>query len=357
MTRRVQLFIGTKNGLFRCDSDEKRQTWRLSGPFLPGWTISALDVDPGPRGRIRAATAHLAYGPSIRISDDAGESWTEVLDSPRFDGRGQETVNQIWRIVSSKALFYCGVDDAALFSSDDGLFWTEVTSLSRFLDRGERPVRAGRPIDSVVVDAMDPGRLWVGHRRSGVYRTRDQGETWERCDDGLPPIVSLMGDPTIPGLLFAQTANGMFRSVNGGDSWQRADRGLPSRFGFALHAPGHRVAYTVPLESQTERHPHGGRLTVYRTTDGGENWAPLAPIVERHYYAGVLRDGLETDALDPLGLYVGTTAGEVFFSTDGGASWSKFPEGFARITVVKARVVGAEDKSAGRREAVKGARR
>ena len=293
---------------------------------MPGWTISALDVDPGPQGRIRAATAHLAYGPSIRISDDAGESWTEVLDSPRFDGHGQETVNQIWRIVSSKALFYCGVDDAALFSSDDGLFWTEVTSLSRFLDRGERPVRAGRPIDSVVVDAMDPGRLWVGHRRSGVYRTRDQGETWERCDDGLPPIVSLMGDPTIPGLLFAQTANGMFRSVNGGDSWQRADRGLPSRFGFALHAPGHRVAYY-----RAAREPDGAP-SPRRPLDGlpydgrWRNWAPLAPIVERHYYAGVLRDGLETDALDPLGLYVGTTAGEVFFRRTAALRGLSFPK-------------------------------
>lgn len=345
MTTRVQLFIGTKNGLFRYDSDEARRDWVLSGPFLPGWTISALSIDPGPDGRILAATSHLAYGPSIRVSDDAGESWTELLESPRFDGNRDETVNQIWRIIAyapsglmRPSAYYCGVDDAALFHSSDGLSWREVTSLSEVLSRESAPYRAGRPIDSIVIDPSDESRLWIGHRRCGVYRTHNRGESWERCDHGLPPIVSLMGDPTSSGLLFAQTAEGMYSSQDGGTTWQRGDRGLPSRFGFALHTPGAETAYTVPLQSQTERHAYGGRLAVYRSADAGISWAPLAPIVERHYFAGVLRDGLETDALDPLGIYVGTTAGEIFRSTDGGESWSKFDEGFTRITIVKARV-------------------
>lgn len=342
---RVQLFVGTKNGLFRYDSDDGRRTWRLSGPFLPGWTISALFIDPAHGRRILAATCHLAYGPSIRVSEDAGETWTELLHSPRFDGRGPETVHQIWRIAGGSpfsSAYYCGVEDAGLFASTDGLSWSEVGSLSEFLDRQSKPARAGRPVDSIAFDPGDPGRVWVGHRRCGVYRTRDAGKSWERCDDGLPPVVSLVGDLQVSGLLFAQTAEGMFRSVDGGDTWQRAGRGLPSRFGFALHATGGGAAYTVPLESQTERHACGGRLAVYRTIDGGESWVPLAPIEERHYYAGVLRDGLESDGLDPLELYVGTTAGEVFRSPDGGASWSKFDEGFSRITVVKARVVKGE---------------
>ena len=98
-----------------------------------------------------------------------------------------------------------------------------------------------------------------------MYRTDDAGESWQRCDDSLPPIVSLMGDPGNPGHLYAQTAEGMFRSTDGAASWQRADRGLPSRFGFALHALGGGAVYTVPLQSQTERHAYGGRLTVYRS--------------------------------------------------------------------------------------------
>ena len=315
VTTRVQLFVGTKNGLFRYDSDESRDTWRLSGPFLPGWTITALYVDPGPGGRLIAATKHLAYGPSIRVSHDAGESWQELVESPRFAGSQGYTVNQIWRITCTLSktprgassdrpqppvAYYCGTDDAALFRSlDAGIAWRELTSLSQELDRHGATYRAGRPIDSIVVDPSDGRRLWVAHRRSGVYRTHDAGESWQRCDDGLPPIVSLMGDPTEPGLLYAQTADGMFRSTDGATSWERANRGLPSRFGFALHAAGSGRVYTIPLQSQTERHVYGGRLRVYRSVDAGASWAPLSDLSEHLYYAGVLRDGLATDALGP----------------------------------------------------------
>lgn len=339
--KRTQLFIGTKNGLFRYDSDETRKEWSLSGPFLPGWTLSALHIDPQAHHRLVAATCHLAYGPSIRVSEDSGESWRELEGSPRFRGSDERTVQQIWRIAASasQAIYYAGVEDAGLFTgSDGGTWWQEVDSLSRHLDEAPGFVRRGVPVDSIVVDPQDDQRLWVATRRSGVFRTVDGGGTWRACDNGLPNIVMMTGDPQRPGVLYAQTTGGMFRSLDGADSWERADAGLPSRFGFALHVSAQGDVYTVPLESQTERHVKGGRLQVYRSTNTAERWEPLSGGLPTHpYYAGVLRDGLDTDDLDPNGIYFGTTAGEVFLSNDCGESWTQLPQTFARITVVRAR--------------------
>src|SRR5690606_24744833 len=115
----------------------------------------------------------------------------------------------------------------------------------------------------------------------------------------------------------------------GGDTWERSDRGLPSRFGFAVHVARPGTVYTVPLESETERHVKAGALRVFASTDGGGTWSSRSDgLPERHYYAGVLRDGLESDELEPHGLYLGTTSGELFASSDAGAHWTRLPESF-----------------------------
>ncbi len=335
---RVQLFVGTKNGLFRYDSDDGRETWQLSGPFLPGWTLSALHVDPVGGRRLIAATCHLAYGPSIRISEDRGETWRELAGSPRYLATGPYTVQQIWRIAAAGETYFAGVEDAGLFTShDDGESWTESEALSHHLDQTADFARKGVPIDSFVSDPHNPERLWVAARRSGVFRSADGGRTWSACDDGLPNVVMMAGDRRRSNLLYAHTTGGLFRSVDGADSWERADSGLPSRFGFALHIDGGGDALTVPLESQTERHVKGARLRVFRLRVATGRWEALERGLPTHpYYAGVLRDGVHTDTLQPYGIYVGTTAGEVFLSNDSGESWRQLPQTFARITFVRA---------------------
>lgn len=342
----VQLFIGTKNGLFRYDSDASRTHWQLSGPFLPGWTISALYVDTGPRGLLFAATSHLAYGPSIRVSEDAGQSWHELLDSPRYGTGQNRTVNQIWRIVAAGSgesnTYYAGVDDAGLFrSADGGQAWHEVAPLSRHLDEALPHLdRSGVVLDSIVVDPASPHTLWVGVRRTGLFRSTDAGESWAACHTGLPPLVMLSGDPLRTNVLYAQTTAGLFGSRDGGHTWQRADHGLPGSFSFCLHVARNGDVYSVPLESQTQRHVKGGRLRVYRSSDAGQTWVSCSRGLPRHpYYAGVLRDGLDTDDLSPTGVYLGTTAGEVFVSRDGSETWEQLPESFARITTVRVRVL------------------
>lgn len=301
----------------------------------------------GAKGPMIAATSHLAYGPSIRISEDHGDKWHEMLNSPRFSAKSERTVDQIWHITetNSPKKLYAGTGQAALFQSDDGgTTWNEVISFSQFL-KGSNDERNGAsgdmPVDSIVAvpgKAQEPPRVWVAQRRTGVFRSLDGLKTWQRADEGLPPIVSLTGDPKGT-YLYAQTAEGMFRSSDGGDRWQPAGKDLPSRFGFALMSPAEGEAYTVPLESQTERHAAGGRLRVYRTTNAGVSWHPLEQGLPTHpYYAGVLRGGLTYDELEPMGLYLGTTAGEIFYSPDRGNMWRKLPQSFTRITVVRTRV-------------------
>lgn len=347
--KRVQLFVGTKNGLFRFDADEDRRSWRLSGPFLPGWTISALHVPPRSNGQILAATCHLAYGPTIRESADHGETWRQFIGSPRYsesiEGGERYSVKQVWTIAAADEgqTYFAGVDDAGIFASaDGGSTWREVPAFAKAFSALPHNRRSGVAVDSIAVDQGDPKRIWVSARRSGVFRSTDGGASFERCDAGLPDIVMLAQNPRRPDELYAQTAKGMYRTTDGGNTWNPDFAGLPSRFGFALHVASDGTAYTVPLESQTERHVKGGRLQVYRKVQDGANWEPLsAGLPEHPYYAGVLRSSLHTDDLDPHGVYFGTTAGEVFASSDAGATWQRLPGGFARITTLQARVIEA----------------
>lgn len=347
----VQLFVGTKNGLYRFDSDETRRSWRVNGPFLPGWTISALHCSPAPDRRLLAATCHLAYGATIRESTDHGETWRQFVGSPRYHGSEEPdresgtrySVKQVWTIAAAgpraPETYFAGVEDAGLFASGDGgSTWREVRSFAERFAALPHARRSGTPVDTVIVDQSDPDRMWISARRSGVFRTRDAGHSWDSCDVGLPDIVMLAQHPDRPDELYAQTAKGIYHTTTAGNSWSPASLGLPSRFGFALHVAPDGTAYTIPLESQTERHVHGGRLRVYRRCDGHDTWEALDAGLPTHpYFAGVLRTSLDSDGLDPHGIYFGTTAGEVFVSNDAGMHWLRLPEGFARITTVRVR--------------------
>ena len=359
MSSRVLLFVGTSKGLFVYSADRSRRFWNVEGPYLPGWEVTTLRLDPRRGPRLFAGTTSYPYGATIRVSDDFGESWKQVPAGPAYDGKAGGKLNRIWQIVpgheSEPDTLFAGVDEAGLFvSRDAGETWSPVDALNRHPTRGHWfPGAGGLCLHTILIDRADARRMWVGISAVGVFRSVDGGASWEVRNTGLPPVVTdappselgrcvhrMVLDPERPDTLYQQYHRGVFRSGDGADTWEAIENGLPGNFGFpmAVTAAGH--LFVIPLESDEVRMVRDGQLHVFRSSDRGRTWELLGNgLPAADCYVGVLRDAMDVDPLDPAGVYFGTTMGQVFASASNGNSWVQLPGQLPRVLSVRAWVV------------------
>lgn len=354
-SRKVVLLIGTVKGVFLYHSDERREDWRLTGPHLGGWEVFSVAGDPR-QNRILVGTDHFETGPTLRTSSDAGATWSPIECDPRFAEGTPGELKHLWQLVpgapSEPGVWYAGADDAALFvSRDDARTWTELSGLTRHETRPRwMPGFGGLCLHSIVVDPRHPQRLWVAISAVGIFRSEDGGRTWVLRNEGLhnvaPEFVSdpIMGrcvhklvlDPETPDTLYIQYHGGVFKSTDGADTWVRISAGLPHDFGFPLAISRRRDLFVVPLLADTNRVVPDGALKVWRSRDQGRSWRALTNgLPQQEHFVGVLRDAMTTDPFTPAGVYLGTTAGEIFRSADDGDSWARLPGQFPRITNLK----------------------
>ncbi len=355
--RKLVLLIGTVKGVFLYHSDERRKTWKLTGPHLGGWEIFSVCGDSR-NGRILVGGEHFSTGPTIRVSSDLGVTWSGVKRDPKLakSAKGVKAeLKHLWQIVpghpSQPGTWYAGADDAALFvSRDDGDTWSELTGLTRHPTRPRwMPGFGGLCLHSIVVDPANAQRLWVGISAVGVFRTDDGGKTWKLCNNGLHNVApefikdadlgrcvhKIVLDPSRPNSLAMQFHGGVFVTRDGADSWQRVSAGLPHDFGFPMAATL-RDLFVVPLLADNNRVVPDGALKVWRSRDRGRTWRALTKgLPQKEHFVGVLRDAMCADPLTPAGVYLGTTGGELFYSRDDGDSWTKLPASFPRITNLK----------------------
>lgn len=359
MSCKVVILVGTQKGAFFFHSDENRQDWRMTGPHLGGWEVYSLLGDSRFGPRIYAGTCHFVYGPTVRYSDDFGETWEQVVSGPQYGEESGFTLKRIWQIVpghpSEPDTLYAGVEEAGLFVSHDrGMTWTERTGLTAHPTRpGWFPGNGGLCLHTILIDPHNPRRIWVGISAVGVFRSDDGGETWQVRNEGLPTVPTgmpypeigrcvhkMLLDPERPRSLYMQFHGGVFRSEDAADTWQPVEQGLPGNFGFPITRTRSGNLFVIPLESDERRYVSGGKLRVYRSRNGGAHWeATEAGLADEPQYVGVLRDSMDADSLEPGGVYFGTTMGEVFYSRDEGEHWERLPGSFPRITTVKAWVL------------------
>jgi hypothetical protein len=307
----------------------------------------------------------MAYGATLRISEDRGESWTQVVSGPCYARESGFALKRIWQIApgapSEPETLYAGVDEAGLFvSRDGGATWRLVEGLARHPSRPYwRPGGGGLCLHSILVDPGEPRRLWVGVSAVGVFRSDDGGESWRTCSQGLVgategaspagigyAVRKLVMHPHDPTALYLWARGGVYRSADGGDSWSPHNAGLPAEFGFGLAIARTGELYAVPLDPETRCFPEG-KPRVYRLPEGGARWQALdGGLPGVPFFTGVLRDGLAVDSLQPAGVYFGTTQGDVFFSRDAGEHWERLPGQFSRVISVKAWVLddGSREK-------------
>ena len=147
-------------------------------------------------------------------------------------------------------------------------------------------------------------------------------------------------------VIYRQDHRGVYRTRDGGDSWQLIENGLPSSelgdghrcsFGFAIRMdPASGRIFLVPMENDSCRFPHAGRLEVYCSDDRGDSWRGLSTGLPENFYGNVLRGAMDLDSLDPCGVYFGSTSGMVYGSSDRGESWHELARSLPKILCVAA---------------------
>ena len=373
----VRVLVGTRKGAFILTSDGKREKWNVSGPHFAGWEIyhaKGSTVDPN---RVYVSQTSGWFGQVIQRSDDGGKTWFQpgtppgeekgpdgmpkgesnkfVYDVSPETGKPLTThqfydgtqhpweFKRVWHLEPSLTepnTVFAGVEDAALFKSKDGgKTWSELSGL-RGHGTGPKwqPGAGGMCLHTVILDPSDPKRIYIAISAAGAFRTDDGGATWKPINKGLhslyiPNPTAEVGhcvhhvamNPKRPGVLFMQKHWDVMRSDNAGDSWTEVSGNLPTDFGFVIDVHAHQpeTIYVVPIKSDSEHFVPGGKLRVYRSKTGGNEWEELTKgLPQQNCYVNVLRDAMAVDSLDDCGVYFGTSGGQVYASSNGGDTWS-----------------------------------
>ncbi len=373
----VRVLVGTHKGAFVLTSDGKRQKWNVSGPFFAGWEIYHMKGSPADPDRLYASQTSGWFGQIIQRSSDGGKTWEQpgtapgeptttpdgmpktesnkfVYDTSPNTGRPLTThqwydgtqhpweFKRVWHLEPSLTdpdTVYAGVEDAAMFRTTDGAkSWHELPGL-RGHGTGPKwsPGAGGMGLHTILLDRKNKGRMYVAISAAGAFRTDDEGKTWRPINRGLSSqyipdpnaevghcVHRIAMHPSRPDVLFMQKHWDVLRSDNGGDQWHEVSGNLPSDFGFVIdvHAHEPETIYVIPIKSDSEHYPPEGKLRVYRSRSGGNEWEALTKgLPQGNCYVNILRDAMAVDTLDKCGIYFGTTGGQVYCSPDGGDSW------------------------------------
>jgi len=350
----VRVLVGTKKGAFVLTSDGKRERWDVGGPFFGGWEIYHLKGSPADPNRLYASQSTSWFGQLIQRSSDGGKTWEpvgkvfayegEVGTHRWYDGTPHPyEFKRVWHLEPSPAdadTVYAGVEDAALFrSTDAGQSWHELQGLRRHPSTPDwQPGAGGLCLHTILLDPTNTSRMFVAISSAGAFRSDDGAATWKPINNGL--VSQYIPNPTAevghcvhrlamhqskPNVLFMQKHWDVMRTDDAGDSWREVSGNLPTDFGFVIdvHAHEPETIYVVPIKSDSEHYPPDGKLRVYRSRTGGQEWQELTKgLPQRDCYVNVLRDAMAVDSLDSCGIYFGTTGGQVYASADAGDTWS-----------------------------------
>ncbi|HEX5422911.1 MAG TPA: hypothetical protein VFW94_05130 [Candidatus Acidoferrales bacterium] len=389
---KVRVLVGTKKGAFILSADGKRQNWEVSGPHFAGWEIYHMKGSPVDPNRIYASQSSGWFGQVLQVSKDGGKTWNApggdikpgqeapmggrsnkfAYDTSDATGKPLTThqwydgtqhpweFKRVWHLEPSYSdadTVYAGVEDAALFRSTDGAeSWHELPGL-----RGHgtgpnwQPGAGGMCLHTIILDRADPNRIYIAISAAGAFRTDDGGKTWRPINKGLnsqflPNPTAEVGHcvhhvamhPSRPNTLFMQKHWDVMRTDNAGDSWQEVSGNLPTDFGFVIdvHAHEPETIYVVPIKSDSEHFPLDGKLRVYRSRTGGNEWESLTKgLPQKDCYVNILRDAMAVDSLDSCGIYFGTTGGQVYASSDAGNSWAPIVENLPAVLSVEVQTI------------------
>jgi photosystem II stability/assembly factor-like uncharacterized protein len=350
----VRVLVGTKKGAFILTADGKRKRWEVSGPHFAGWEIYHIKGSPTDPDRLYASQRLDWFGQMIQRSNDGGKTWEPVGNEFKYTGTPGTHLwydgtqhpwefKRVWHLEPSLTdpdTVYAGVEDAAIFrTTDGGASWHELPGL-REHESGPRwqPGGGGMGLHTILIDPKNHKRIYIAISSAGTFRTDDGGTTWKPINRGLKSqyipdpdaevghcIHRIALHPSRPDTVFMQKHWDVMRTDDAGESWHEVSGNLPTDFGFPIEVHAHEpeTIYVVPIKSDSEHFPLEGKLRVYRSRTGGNEWEPLTNgLPQSDCYVNVLREAMDVDSLDTCGIYFGTTGGQVYASADSGESWT-----------------------------------
>src|SRR3989449_10592932 len=383
---RIRVLAGTKKGAFILTADGARNNWEIMGPHFAGWEMYHLKGSPTEPNRIYASQTSGWFGQVIQRSDDGGKTWATPDGAPApapgefpkgesnkfvyegevgthkwYDGTQHPwEFKRIWHLEPSHTdpdTVYAGAEDAALFKTvDGGKTWQELPGLRNAKGHLWQPGAGGMAVHTILLDPRDANRIFVAISAAGALRTDDGGKTGKPVNRGLKSPYELPDPdaevghcvhriamhPSRPGVLFMQKHWDVMRSDNAGESWTEVSGNLPSDFGFPIEVHAHepQTIYVVPIKSDSEHYPPEGKLRVYRSRTGGNEWEALTKgLPQENCFVNVLRDAMAVDALDECGIYFGTTGGQVYVSADAGNNWAPIVRDLPSVLSVEAQTL------------------
>ena len=384
--RGVRLLVGTRKGAFILTADGTRKRWDVSGPHFAGWEIYHMKGSPVDPNRLYASQSSGWFGQVIQRSNDGGKTWEAPGGGPTTSADGMPhgesnkfvyegevgrhlwydgtqhpwEFKRVWHLEPSLTdpdTVYAGVEDAALFkTTDGGRTWRELPGLRSAKGHLWQPGAGGMGLHTILLDPTNPSRIYIAISAAGAFRSDDAGQTWRPINKGLKSPYQLPDPdaevghcvhrialhPSRPDVLFMQKHWDIMRTDNAGNSWTEVSGNLPTDFGFPIdvHAHEPETIFVVPIKSDSEHFPPDGKLRVYRSRSGGNEWEPLTKgLPQRDCYVNVLRDAMAVDSLDPCGVYFGTTGGQVYASANGGGAWAPVVRDLPPVLSVEAQTL------------------
>ncbi len=367
----VRVLVGTRKGAFVLTSDAKRERWDVAGPHFAGWEMYHLKGSSADPNRLYASQSSGWFGQQIQRSNDGGKTWEPVNNKfvyegvpgthQWYDGSLKPWVfKRVWHLEPSlddPDTVYAGVEDAALFrSTDGGQNWQELRGLREHGTGPQwQPGAGGMCLHTIILDPKNRDRMFIAISAAGAFRTDDGGKSWKPVNKGL--VSQYIPDPTAevghcvhhvamhparPNVLFMQKHWDVMRSDDAAETWKEVSGNLPTDFGFviAIHAHDPETVYVVPIKSDSEHFVPDGKLRVFRSRKGGNEWEALTRgLPQKDCYVNVLRDAMSVDSCDPCGVYFGTSGGQVYASSDAGDSWTAIVRDLPPVLSVEAQTI------------------
>ena len=376
VSRRTVVLVATRKGAWLFHGDAARKTWKVDGPHFLGHTISHLVLDPRDHRTLLAAakTGHL--GPTVFRSTDMGKTWKEAAQPPAFakapEGEKGRSVDHTFWLTPAHAnepnVWYAGTSPQGLFRSDDGgVTWAPFSIINddpqyrEWMGTVQDGTPDGPKLHSIIVDPRDPKHLYFGMSGGGVHESLDGGNTWRVMINGMEVVEGYGLDPKLPTChdphclrmapsnpdrIYQQNHCGIYRIDRPSDTWVRVGKAMPKKVGdigfpLVVHPRDDNTAWVFPMDGSGvwPRTSPDGKPAVYVTRNGGKTWQRQdAGMPKSQGWWTVKRQCMTGDTHDPVGLYFGTTSGELWMSRDEGSKWACIARNLPEIYAVEAAV-------------------
>jgi len=373
----IALLVSTRKGAWIFRADTMRTAWEINGPHFLGHIISHMVLDPRDQTTLLAAakTGHL--GPTIFRSTDWGRSWQEAVRPPAFakapEGQTGRAVDHTFWLTPAHSnepnVWYAGTSPQGLFRSEDGgITWVPFSSINddpqfrAWMGSEKDGTPDGPKLHSIIIDPRNPNHLYFGMSGGGVHESLDRGKSWRVLINGMEVVEGFGFDaanpafhdphclrlcPSNPDRIYQQNHCGIYRIDRPSDTWVRIGRSMPDDVGdigfpLTVHPRDDNTAWIFPMDGTQvwPRTSPGGRPAVYVTRDAGQTWQRNdAGLPKEQAWWTVKRQAMCCDSQNPLGLYFGTTSGELWMSRDEGQTWQCIAQHLPEIYAVEAAVV------------------